>query len=110
MSRLHFPGFSAEAVKFLIDERGIRGVGIDTLSVDPGLSRDFPVHHLLGRAERYGLENLAQLDKLPPRGFWLFVAPVKIETGSGGPARVFALVPRAEQPPEKLPVRDADEN
>jgi kynurenine formamidase len=91
MGRLHFPGFSAEAVEFLIRERDVRGVGVDTLSVDHGLSRDFPVHHLLGKADRYGLENLAGLDKLPPRGFYLFVAPMKIETGSGGPTRVFAV-------------------
>ncbi len=91
MGRMHFPGISSEAAKFLIDERNIRGVGVDTLSVDPGLSRDFPVHHLLGKAGRYGLENLAALDKLPARAFTLFVAPMKIETGSGGPARVFAI-------------------
>jgi kynurenine formamidase len=91
--QLHFPGFSPEAVDFLIRERDVRGVGLDTLSVDRGLSRDFPVHHLLGRAERYGLENLAQLDKLPPLGFTLFVAPMKIETGTGGPTRVFAILP-----------------
>ncbi len=54
--RLHFPGFSPEAVEFLINERNMRGVGLDTLSVDRGLSRDFPVHHLLGqgRALRLG--------------------------------------------------------
>jgi kynurenine formamidase len=111
MSRLHFPGFSAEAVEFLIDERGVRGVGIDTLSVDHGLSRDFPVHHLLGKAERYGLENLAHLDKLPPRGFWLFVAPIKIETGSGGPVRVFAILPAGagENGPSRAP-KAAGEN
>ena len=91
--RLHFPGFAPEAVEFLIKERSVRGVGLDTLSVDHGLSRDFPVHHLLGKAERFGLENLAQLDKLPPSGFYVFVAPIKIETGSGGPARVFAILP-----------------
>lgn len=91
--QLHFPGFSAEAVDFLIREREVRGVGLDTLSVDRGLSRDFPVHHLLGKAERYGLENLAELDKLPPTGFTLFVAPMKIETGTGGPTRVFAILP-----------------
>ncbi len=91
--QLHFPGFSAEAVDFLIRERDVRGVGLDTLSVDRGLSRDFPVHHLLGKAERYGLENLASLDKLPPTGFALFVAPMKIETGTGGPTRVFAILP-----------------
>ena len=96
MSRLHFPGFSAEAVQFLIGERQARGVGLDTMSVDYGLSRDFVVHHLLGKAGRYGLENLAQLDKLPPNGFFLFVAPMKIETGSGGPARAFAVFAKAK--------------
>ncbi len=91
--RLHFPGFSAEAVQFLIDERDIRGVGLDTLSVDYGLSRDFVVHHVLGKAGRYGLENLTRLNQLPPKGFYLVVAPMKIETGSGGPTRVFAILP-----------------
>lgn len=91
MSRLHFPGFSAEAADWLVDERQARGLGLDTLSVDYGLSRDFAVHHALGKAGRYGLENLANLEKLPPRDFYLFVAPIKIETGSGGPVRVFAV-------------------
>lgn len=93
MGRLHFPGFSGAAVRFLLAERGIRGVGVDTLSVDYGLSRDFEVHHLLGQAGRYGLENLAHLDKLPPRGFFLAVAPIKLAGGSGGQARVFAILP-----------------
>jgi len=91
--RLHFPGFSAAAVRYLLDERDIRGIGIDTLSVDNGLSRDFAVHHLIGAAGRYGLENVAHLNELPPRGFYLIVAPIKIETGSGGPTRIFAIVP-----------------
>jgi kynurenine formamidase len=90
MGQLHFPGYSAEATIFLINERHVRGLGLDTLSVDRGLSRDFPVHHLLGKASRYGLENLAHLEKLPPTDFYLFIAPMKIETGSGGPTRVFA--------------------
>jgi kynurenine formamidase len=93
MGKLHFPGFSSAAVDFLINERHVRGIGLDTMSVDHGLSRDFPVHHLLGKADCYGLENLARLDQLPPTGFYLIVAPMKIETGSGGPARVFAVVP-----------------
>jgi kynurenine formamidase len=97
MGQLHFPGFSAEAVAFLLDERQARGVGIDTLSVDHGSSRDYPVHHLLGKADRYGLENLAHLDKLPPTGSYLVVAPIKIETGSGGPTRVFAILPTSER-------------
>jgi kynurenine formamidase len=93
MGRLHFPGFSAAPVRFLLAERDIRGIGIDTLSVDYGLSRDFEVHHLIGAAGRYGLENVAHLDELPARGFYLVVAPIKIETGSGGQARIFAIVP-----------------
>ncbi|HEX3726890.1 MAG TPA: cyclase family protein [Pirellulales bacterium] len=92
MGHLHFPGFSAEAARLLIDERQVRGLGLDTLSVDYGLSRDFVVHHLLGKAGCYGLENLAGLEKLPPRGFFLVVAPMKIETGSGAPTRVFAVL------------------
>jgi kynurenine formamidase len=91
--RLHFPGFSAEAATLLIVERGAKGIGIDTLSIDYGLSRDFAVHHIVNRAGRYGLENVARLEQLPPRGFYLVAAPIKIETGSGGPARIFAIVP-----------------
>jgi kynurenine formamidase len=90
--KMHFPGYSAEAARLLVDERKVKGLGIDTLSIDYGLSRDFIVHHIVNGAGRYGLENLAHLDTLPPRGFYLTVAPIKIESGSGGPARVFAVL------------------
>ena len=93
MGRMHFPSFSAEAVRFLIDRRNVRGIGVDTLSIDAGQSRDFAVHHLLGRAGRYGLENLAGLEELPASNFYLVVAPIKIETGTGGPTRVLAVLP-----------------
>ena len=68
MNQLHFPGYSAEAAQFLVEQRQVRGLGLDTMSVDYGLARDFAVHHVLGRAGRYGLENLAHLEQLPPRG------------------------------------------
>lgn len=92
--RMHFPGFSAEAARWLVKERTVRGIGIDTLSIDHGPSKDFLVHHIVNGAGRYGLENVAHLDKLPPRDFFLIVAPIKIETGSGGPTRLFAVLPR----------------
>ena len=57
------------------------------------LSRDFTVHHVVNGAGRYGLENVANLDRLPPRGFHVIIAPLKIETGSGGPARILAVLP-----------------
>src|SRR5262249_2320879 len=74
------------------EERKARGLGIDTLSMDHGLSRDFAVHHVVNGAGRYGLENVANLDRLPPRGFHVIIAPLKIETGSGGPARLLAVL------------------
>lgn len=92
--QMHFPGLAADAAKLLIEGRSARGIGIDTLSIDYGLARDFVVHKIVNEAGRYGLENLADLDRLPPRGFYLFIAPMKIETGSGGPARVFAILPK----------------
>jgi kynurenine formamidase len=89
---MHFPGSSVEAVRLLI-ERGVSGLGIDTLSVDYGASKDFEVHRLSHGAGLYHLENLADLSALPQRGAYLIVAPIKLEGGSGGPARVFALLP-----------------
>ena len=92
--RLHFPSYSADAARWLVEQRKIRGLGVDTLSIDHGLSRDFSVHHIVNAAGKYGLENVAQLDKLPPRGFFVIVAPIRIESGSGGPARIIAVLPK----------------
>lgn len=91
--RMHFPGFSEEAARFLVEERDIKGIGIDDLSVDYGLSTDFVVHHVVNGAGKYHLENVANLERLPARGARLIVAPIKIEGGSGGQARVFAVLP-----------------
>jgi kynurenine formamidase len=87
----NFPGFSPEACEFLIERRGITGVGVDTLSTDPGESTTFPAHEVLGRGDRWGLENLAGLDRLPSRGATLVVGLVPWEEGSGGPCRTFAF-------------------
>jgi kynurenine formamidase len=89
---MHFPGFSAEAAKLVI-ERKVSGLGCDTLSVDYGASGDFAVHHLTLGAGLYHLENLVDLSDLPETGAFLVVAPIKLEGGSGGPVRVFALLP-----------------
>ncbi len=94
---LHFPGFGADAARFLIEERSIRGIGIDTPSVDPGDAEGFPVHAIVNGAGKYQLENLADLGGVPETGAVLIVAPIKIAGGSGGQVRVWALVP-AEEP------------
>jgi len=90
--KMHFPGFSAEAAKLLI-ERKVSGLGCDTMSVEYGASEDFSLHRLTLGAGLYHLENLADLSALPETGAFLIVAPIKLEGGSGGPVRVFALLP-----------------
>jgi len=94
IGKLHFPSYSGEAAAFLIHERKAKGLGIDNLGIDSGISKDFAVHHTVNKAGRYGLENVAQLEKLPARGFFLIVAPIRIEKGSGGPTRILAILPR----------------
>jgi kynurenine formamidase len=90
---LHFPGFSKEAADFLVMQRKIDGVGLDTPSIDYGPSQDFIVHQIINGANLYGLENLANLDKLPPKGAILVALPIKIRGGTGGPVRVIAILP-----------------
>ena len=92
--KMHFPGYSEEAARWLVSQRNVRGIGIDTLSMDYGLSRDFVVHHVINGAGRYGLENVANLEKLPARGFFVSIAPIKVRSGSGGPVRIMAVLPR----------------
>ena len=90
---LHFPGFSKEAADFLVTNRKVDGIGIDTPSIDYGPSRDFIVHQIVNGADRYGLENIANLHRLPPRGTALVSLPIKIKGGTGGPVRIMAILP-----------------
>jgi kynurenine formamidase len=86
----HFPGFSLEAAMWLVEERDVTAIGVDTLSLDPGDSSTFPVHVQYLATDRYGLENLANLDRVPPRGALAYVGLIPWEEGSGGPCRVLA--------------------
>ncbi len=88
----HFPGFSLEAATFLVKTRDTVGLGIDTMSIDPGASQTYPVHLFTAQASVYQLENVANLALVPASGATIVVAPIKLENGSGGPARVLALV------------------
>jgi len=91
---MHFPGFSVDSAKLLVERRA-SGLGIDTMSIDYGASKNFEVHQIVLPAGLYNLENLANLDQLPEAGAFLIAAPIKLEDGSGGPCRVFALVSAA---------------
>ena len=92
-THLHFPGVSGEAASWLVTQRRIRAVGIDTASIDRGQSRDFRAHRVFGGANVPIFENLAALDALPVRGATFVGLPMKIRGGSGGPLRAIAALP-----------------
>lgn len=89
---MHFPGFHIEAAEMLMDETGTVAIAVDTLSLDHGKSKDFAVHYGWLPTNRYGIENLANLDRVPASGATLVVGAPKHKGGSGGPARIFAMV------------------
>ena len=93
VAELRFPGFSPEAVAFLLAKRTITGIAVDTPSIDPGSSKDFKVHQELCNAQKLALENIANLEKIPESGALLYVIPMFIKNGTGAPARVFAELP-----------------
>ncbi len=87
----HFPGWSDEAAAWLLAARNVAALGVDTMSLDPGNSTTFPVHFRLLGANRYGVENLANLGNVRPRGATAFIGVVPWEEGSGGPLRALAV-------------------
>jgi kynurenine formamidase len=89
---LHFPGFGEAAARMLVD-RGVVGIGIDTVSVDRGCDTGYPVHQATLAAGLWHLEGLCDLGDLPARGGTLFVGALAVEGGSGAPARVLAVCP-----------------
>ena len=89
---MHFPGIHADAAKWLISERRVAGLAVDTLSLDHGPSKDFRTHAVWLPSGRWGLENVANLDKVPAAGATLVVGVPKVKGATGAPARVFALV------------------
>ncbi len=91
---LHFPGIGEEAAGWLVANRGIVAVGIDTPSIDYGQSADFRTHVILYAENITGFENVANLEALPEVGSYVVALPMKIEGGSGGPLRIVAFVPR----------------
>lgn len=93
-SRLHFPGYGADAARLLVEGRRAAVLGVDTASLDHGPSRDFIVHQIANGANVPGLENLTSLGELPETGATVIALPMKIAGGSGGPLRAVAVLPR----------------
>lgn len=94
-SNLHFPSYGVEAARLLVEHRRVAALGADVASIDYGPSTDFMVHRVAAAQGVPGLENLANLDRVPATGAVVAALPIKIAGGSGGPVRVVAFVPGA---------------
>lgn len=88
----HFPGFHVDAIQMLLEETSAVGLAVDSLSLDHGMSQDFATHYAWLPTNRWGIENIANLDKLPSKGATLVVGAPKHRGGTGGPCRIFAMV------------------
>lgn len=92
VAQLHFPGLDPVAAEWLVQNRKVKAVGLDTPSIDYGQSKDFKAHQVLLGANILVFENVAHLDRLPITGSYVFALPMKIQNGSGGPLRIMAWV------------------
>jgi kynurenine formamidase len=90
---LHFPGLHPEAASWLVGNRAIHAIGLDTPSIDYGQSKTFESHRILFAHDIPAFENVANLEQLPETGFRVFALPMKIRGGSGGPLRIVAVLP-----------------
>ncbi|HUR83350.1 MAG TPA: cyclase family protein [Thermoanaerobaculia bacterium] len=91
---LHFPSYGEDAARLLVAERRVAAIGVDTASIDYGQSTNFIVHQIANGANVPGFENIAHLERLPPRGAFVIALPMKIAGGSGGPLRIVAILPK----------------
>lgn len=97
VAELHFPGLHPEAARWLVANRQINAIGLDTPSIDYGQSKLFESHQILFERNIPAFENVAHLDQLPSTGALVVALPMKIKGGSGGPLRIVALVPATNQ-------------
>ncbi|MEZ5040136.1 MAG: cyclase family protein [Saprospiraceae bacterium] len=92
VAKLHFPGLDPAAATWLVNQRKIKAIGLDTPSIDYGQSSLFESHQILFKADIPAFENVANLEQLPIKGAWVIALPMKIKGGSGGPLRIVARV------------------
>jgi kynurenine formamidase len=92
VAKLHFPGLDPDAARWLTQNRSIKAIGLDTASIDRGQSTLFESHRILFEKNIPALENVANLEQLPVKGFSVIALPMKIKGGSGGPLRIVAIL------------------
>jgi len=87
---MHFPGFAAATCEFLLHERHVSGVGVDTISFDIGADSHFTAHKALFQRPKWAIENIARLDRIPPAGATALIGAIPVVAASGGPIRLLA--------------------
>jgi kynurenine formamidase len=92
VAELHFPGLHPDGARWLVENRKIRAIGIDTASIDYGQSQTYESHQVLAGRNIPIFENVANLERLPDKGALVIALPMKIRGGSGGPLRIVALL------------------
>lgn len=95
VAKLHFPGLHPDAAKWLVANRPIKAIGIDTASIDYGQSKLFESHQTLYAQNIPAFENMTSLERLPVKGAYIVALPMKIKGGSGAPLRAIAILPRS---------------
>ena len=93
LSELHFPGLHPDAAKWIVENRKVNAIGVDTQSIDYGKSEFFETHQILCSKNIPFFENVVNLEKLPPLGAVVIALPMKIKGGSGAPLRLVAIIP-----------------
>ncbi len=93
VAKLHFPGLHPDAARWIVANRPVKAIGIDTASIDYGQSTLYESHRTLYDKNIPAFENLTNLDRLPAKGAWIVALPMKIKGGSGAPLRAMAIVP-----------------
>ncbi len=92
-THFHFPGLHPETAKWLVENRKIKAIGIDTFSIDYGQTNQYLTHQILTKNDIPIFENVCHIDKLPPNHFNIFALPMKIKDGTGAPLRITAELP-----------------
>ncbi len=106
---MHFPGFGAEAAAFLVRERHVVGIGVDTLSLDPGWDKAYNAHKVWLAADKWGVECVANLRHVPPSGAVVFVGGAKVGAATGGPVRLIACHPSSARTIARPALSESDQ-
>jgi kynurenine formamidase len=94
VAKLHFPGLHPDTAKWIVANRPIKSIGIDTASIDYGQSKLYESHRTLYEQNIPAFENMTSLERLPVTGATVIALPMKIKGGSGAPLRAIAILPR----------------